>query len=66
VYRFCRKAPGEATKQLVFAQRSTPEQRDLAVDRCIKARVASVHLNKALNREEITSYTPTTVFLRTD
>jgi hypothetical protein len=36
VYRFCRTTPGEATKQLVFAQRSTPEQRDLAVDRCVK------------------------------
>jgi hypothetical protein len=64
VYRFCRTTPGEATKQLVVAQRSTPEQRDLAVDRFVKKRVASVHLHTALNREEKTSYAPCTGFLQ--
>jgi hypothetical protein len=63
VYLFCRTTPGEATKQLVVAQRSTPEQRYLAVDRCKKARVASVNLQKALNRVEITYYAPSTGFL---
>jgi hypothetical protein len=63
VHRFCRTTPGEATKQLVVAQRSTPEQRDLAVDRFVKTRVASVHFHTALNREEISSYASCTGFL---
>jgi hypothetical protein len=64
VYLFCITTPGESTKQLVVAQRSTPEQRDFAFDRCVKARVASVHFYKAMNREEITSYAPSTGFLQ--
>jgi hypothetical protein len=64
VYRFCRTTPGEATKQLVVAYRSTPEQRELTANRCVKAIVSSVHLHRALNREEITSYAPSTGFLR--
>jgi hypothetical protein len=64
VCRFCRTIPAESTKQLVVSQRSTPEQRDLAVDRCVKTRVASLHLNKALNREEITSHAPNKGFFQ--
>jgi hypothetical protein len=64
VYRFYRKTPGEATKQLVVAQRITPEQIDIAVDRFVKAIVASVHFHRAQNREEITPYAPSTGFLQ--
>jgi hypothetical protein len=64
VYRFCRTSPGEATKQLVVAQRCMTEHKELVPARSKKARVASVHLHKALDHEEITSYAPSTGFLQ--
>jgi hypothetical protein len=39
-------------------------KRELAVDCCVKARVANVHFRKALNRDEITSYAHSTGLLQ--
>jgi hypothetical protein len=64
VYRFCRTTRGEATKKLVITRRSKPEQRELEVDRCLKAKVSSVNFHKAFIREEIASYAPSTLFLQ--